>query len=269
MIHSRDNPRVKHLRRLRHDRRLREERGEALLEGPHLIEAGLRAGLDAFDAYVTPRFAASGHPVLGALLEPPTQVAEAVLHELADADSPRGIVAAARLPAARLEDWRRRAQGDALSDRPLLVVDGLQDPGNLGALARVAEAAGAGLLALAPGTVDWRHPRALRASTGSLLRLPVLSQVPLESLRDALSPARPSWVGLAPHGGEPLWDCRDLAGGPLVLVLGAEGRGLSGGAAALLDVTVTIPMVAPVESINATAAAAVVLFELARRRALR
>jgi RNA methyltransferase, TrmH family len=268
MIHSRDNPRLKHLRRLRRDRRWRDERGEALLEGPHLIEAALRAGLGPLETFVTARFAASDHPVLALLAEPPVTVEEALLQELADADSPRGIVAAAPLPASRVDCWRRLAGSGSLPALPLVAVDGLQDPGNLGALARVAEAAGASLLALAPGTVDWRHPRALRASTGSLLRLPVLSPLPLAELRDALAVARPPWVGLAPRDGEPLWDCRDLAPGPVVLVLGAESAGLSRESAALLDRTVTIPMAGPVESINATAAAAVVLFELARRRAL-
>jgi 23S rRNA (guanosine2251-2'-O)-methyltransferase len=113
--------------------------------------------------------------------------------------------------------------------------------------------------------VDWRHPRALRASTGSLLRLPVL-EVDLSGLRAALAPRDPLWLGLSPRGGVSLWDSGALPAGAVVLVVGSEGEGLSEEAVGAIDRTVTIPMAAPVESINVTAAAAVVLFELARQR---
>ena len=94
-------------------------------------------------------------------------MAAPLLVELADADSPPGVAAVVHLPRGGPDTLPRRR--GAL----WVFVDGLQDPGNLGALARVAEAAGAAGLALAPGTVHPNHPRALRGSAGSLLRLPV------------------------------------------------------------------------------------------------
>ena len=267
MIRSRHNSRLRDLRRLRRDRRWRESRSEALLEGPHLIEAALEAGLAPTATFATAAFLEAAPAIVERLPAPPFEVDESLLDELADADSPRGIVATVPLRTARLDDWIASADRDAHRDRPVIAIDRLQDPGNLGALARVAEAAGAMLLALAPGTVDWRHPRALRASTGSLLRLPVVESMTLPALRCALSTLDPVWLGLSPRGGVSLWEPNALPLRRVVLVVGSESEGLSAEAEATIDGTVTIPMAPPVESINVTAAAAVVLFELARRRA--
>src|SRR3978361_2217289 len=95
--------------------------------------------------------------------------------------------------------------------RPYLYRDGLQDPGNLGALARVAEAAGAAGLALSPGCVHPNHPRALRASAGSLPPLPVGGNVSPEDFSSHLVAAVPRWAALVPRDGEDLYRA-DLAG---------------------------------------------------------
>ncbi len=152
------------------------------------------------------------------------------------------------------------------TDRPYLYLDGLQDPGNLGALARVAEAAGAAGLALSPGCVHPNHPRALRASAGSLLRLPVAVGVEPEALDAHLAAAHPRWAALVPRDGEDLY--RAPLAGTLILAVGAEGPGLSPALLARAGLRLTIPMAAAVESLNATVAAALVLFEV-RRRAIR
>jgi TrmH family RNA methyltransferase len=155
---------------------------------------------------------------------------------------------------------------DGLPLRPgsvYLYLDGLQDPGNLGALARVAEAVGVAGLALAPGTVHPNHPRALRGSAGSLLRLPVAVNVPPEALARHLAALAPRWAALVPRGGTDLYAAP--LSGTLVLALGAEGPGLSPAAAALADLRLTIPLAPPVESLNAVVAAALVLFELRRQ----
>jgi len=144
-----------------------------------------------------------------------------------------------------------------------LYIDGLQDPGNLGALARVAEAAGAAGLALAPGTVHPNHPPALRGSAGSLLRLAVAVGVTPEALARHLAPASPRWAALVPRDGADLY-AAPLAG-TLVLALGAEGPGLSPAASAWADLALTIPVEPPVESLNAVVAAALVLFEIRRQ----
>ncbi len=254
MISSRQNQRVKDIRRLR-----RSKGDLALLEGPHLVAEALAAGLALEEVLATPPFLDSpeGRRLAGLLAVEPLTVSLDLLAELTDADSPRGILAVAHLPRSGV------ASLPVAPGRPYLYLDGLQDPGNLGALARVAEAAGAAGLALSSGCAHPNHPRALRASAGSLLRLPVAVGAEPEALDAHLAPAHPSWAALVPRDGEDLYRAR--LEGTLVLALGAEGPGLS---PLLLDraaLRLTIPMAAVVESLNATVAAALVLFEMRRR----
>src|SRR6185436_13712949 len=107
-----------------------------------------------------------GREIARLLPREPTLASADVLDSLADADSPKGLLAIAHLPRGGPETLPLR-QGSMY-----LYLDGLQDPGNLGAIARVAEATGVAGLALSPGSVHPNHPRALRASAGGLLRLP-------------------------------------------------------------------------------------------------
>ncbi|HEX4955608.1 MAG TPA: RNA methyltransferase [Thermoanaerobaculia bacterium] len=254
MITSRHNRRVKDIRRLKRCK------GElAVLEGPHLVAEAISAGVSLEEVFATPELLATaeGRALSASLASPPTEVAEDVLRALADADSPQGILALARLPRAGAEGLPH------LAGSCYLYVAGLQDPGNLGALARVAEAAGAVGLALSAGTVHPNHPRALRASAGSLLRLPVAVAVSSDQLDEALQGLEAGWAALVPSGGTSLWRA-DLLG-TLVLVLGAEGPGLAPDLLERCQLRVTIPLTAPVESLNATVAAAVVLFERRRR----
>ena len=252
MISSRQNQRLKDIRRLR-----RSKGDHIILEGPHLLAEALAGGLPLETVLATPAWLASPEGRALALPVPPLEVAPDILDDLTDADSPRGVLAVAHLPRAGVEALPIR------SGRPYLYLDGLQDPGNLGALARVAEAAGAAGLALSPGCAHPNHPRALRASAGSLLRLPVAVGADPDALDRRLASASPRWAALVPRGGEPLWTAP--LDGTLILAVGAEGPGLS---PALLDraaLRLTIPLEAPVESLNATVAAALVLFEVKRR----
>lgn len=255
MITSRQNQRVKDIRRLR-----RSKGDRILLEGPHLVEEALAAGLLLEEILATPPFldSAEGRRLLPSLPLPPLEVSPGVLEDLTDADSPRGILAVSTLPRSGVQNLPLRP------GRPYLYLDGLQDPGNLGALARVAEAAGAAGLALSPGCAHPNHPRALRASAGSLFRLPVAVNAAPEPLDAALASTRPRWAALVPRDGEDLYQA-DLEG-TLILAVGAEGPGLSPDLQARAGLRLTIPMEPQVESLNATVAAALVLFEIRRRR---
>ena len=219
----------------------------------------IAAGLAVEAVVATPEFlaGAAGRELAARLERPPLAVAAPLLAELADADSPQGVAAVVHLPRGGAATLPRRAGA------VWVYADGLQDPGNLGALARVAEAAGAAGLALAPGTVHPNHPRALRGSAGSLLRLPVAVDVAPADL-DAHLGERTRWVALAAHGGAGLYAAE--LDGALVVALGAEGPGLSPAVAARADLHLTVPLASPVESLNATVAAALVLFEIRRRR---
>lgn len=255
MIQSRQNTRLKDMRRLR------KCKGDlALLEGPHLIGEALDAGLELRSILATPDFLSTpvGRKLAGRLAYPVTTVDPKLLSESADSDSPRGILASVHLPRGGTETL------PVVFDGVYLYTEAVQDPGNLGALARVAEASGASGLALGPGTVHPNHPRALRASAGSLLRLKAAIVTSPEALDSHLNAIKPRWAALVPQGGSDLYIAP--LEGCLVLALGAEGPGLSEEIQHRSELALTIPVEPPVESLNVTVAASLVLFEIRRRR---
>jgi len=231
----------------------------AVLEGPHLVTEAVDSGVELHEVLATPEFLASAEgSILAARLPGWIETSGEALASLADADSPQGVLALARLPRGGVGALPVEAGG------VYVYAECLQDPGNLGALARTCEAAGAAGLALGPGSAHPNHRRALRASAGSLLRLPTAIQVAQVDLERRLGSVSPRWLALEPRDGIS-W--REVAvEGALVVLLGAEGPGLSPELRRRADLRLSIPLAAPVESLNATVAAALVLFEIARRR---
>ena len=248
-IESASNPLIREIARCL------DERTHLLLEGEKTILDAVAAGITLdhvlHDASVRPgRLAAltSAHPRL---------VSRAVLERLADSKTPQHLLAVAR---------RRDVPVAEILERPgpVVFVFGIQDPGNLGAIVRVAEAAGGAGVLGAPGTADFFHPRAVRASAGSVLRVPVSGRVSFEPFAaDAKAAARPI-CGAVSIGGE------DALKSPLsdrsVLVVGTEGAGLPAGAYRFLDRKLTIPMRPPVDSLNAAVATALLLYSPALAR---
>jgi TrmH family RNA methyltransferase len=255
MITSRQNRLVKNMRRLR-----RCKGDEALLEGPHLLHEALDAGVAIETVLMSPRFLSStaGQRLAQRLEKPPVEIDEDILAGLCDADAPRGVLAVARIPPASWSDLPRVEGG------VYVMAESLQDAGNVGALARVSEAAGVRGLVLTTGSASPRHPRALRASAGSLLRIPAVVTDDSNALSRHLEGLAWRCLALAPRGGVPLYEAD--ANGTLVLVVGGEGGGLSPHSLARADTTISVPMAGRVESLNATIAAAIVLFEIRRRR---
>ena len=271
MIRSRNNPQVRTIRRLRsaHGRRNAEL---LLLEGPHLAAAAAEAGLTLRHLLVTPDFQ-SRHGDLVDHIEHESGARAAVidpqrLREQADADAPQGIAAVAESPGT----WKTAGSTTALLDPGLhLYADGIQDPGNLGAMARSAEAAGAVSLLLSPGTARPGHPRALRASAGSLLRIPLCTDVHVDHV-----PSDIRLLALTPHPPDhgrvataTLFSDDRVPSGlvptdPILLAVGSESRGLSPALLARADLLLAIPIAPAVESLNATVAASLALFELRR-----
>jgi TrmH family RNA methyltransferase len=255
VISSRSNQKLKAIRRIR-----RSKGPQALLEGPNLVGEALAAGVLLDIVVATPEFLGSS-PIAASLARRAItllEVSAEVLASLAEADTPQGVLAVAELPRGGEASLLPRQDG------VYVFLDHLQDPGNLGAIARAAEACGVAGLALSAGCVHPNHPRALRASAGSLLRLAVAVEVEVEALHRHLSPVAPLWVGLQPRGGQDLYETP--LSRPLVLALGAEGAGLSAAILERSPLHLTIPIAEPVESLNVAVAASVVLFELLRRR---
>jgi TrmH family RNA methyltransferase len=259
MITSAVNPRVKAIREL-HDRRGRLEQQAYLLEGVRLMEEALAAGLSPMAVYVnTGRLAAStrGAALLVRLqsLHPlPEEMSPAAMSAAADTEMPQGVLAVLPLPPPQ-----PIPSGSAL----VVVLDGLQDPGNLGAILRTALAAGAGAVTTSSGCADVYAPKTVRAGMGAHFRLPVLPSVPWGEMKALLGGRK---VLLAvPHGGTPYsqvdWH------GPSAVIIGGEALGVGAEARALATEEVSIPMASGVESLNAAVAAGVLLFEAYRQRA--
>jgi TrmH family RNA methyltransferase len=263
IVQSKQNARLKQLKRaLAHPGRDADGlvRPPAGIEGPNLLAEALRAGL-RIDCV----FAAQGAehllepmdllPEIEVLLLPRELLASALTTE-----TPQPIAALIEPPAWNWAD----ILGSGDKAPPLiLVLAGLQDPGNLGTILRSAEAFGAcGVLSL-PGTVSAWNPKAVRASAGSVFRLPLLAAGADESFARLREAGITLWT-TAVTGAVPA-HLADLAG-PVALLIGNEGNGVPEELAAQADRAVTIPCPGPVESLNASVAASVLLYEASRQR---
>lgn len=262
LITSARNPRVMTARGL-HRRQGRRRESLMLLEGPHLVQEALAAGLAWHSVFYTAPWAATqeGRQLLERVVavagaDGIFQVTPAVLEAVSTTRTPQGVVAVvAEPPAPHLEEMPPAA--------PVLCLDGLQDPGNVGGALRSAYALGAGGGLLGPGTADPYQPKALRAGTGMMLRLPLVITGDLPQALRALGAMGRRVLGLSPRGGTPLPQVPREGPGP-VLVVGSEGSGISPAVGDCLDEQVTIPLRPGAESLNAAAAAAIALYELAR-----
>ena len=268
IVQSKHNARLKELRRAL-SRPLHESspdgqnaagRGLAGIEGPNLIEEALRAGLRLACVFV----AEGAEGLLEALLLPPqTEILllpRALLGSALTTEAPQPIAALVAPP-----DWNwARLLGGQRKTAPLLVVlAGLQDPGNLGAILRSAEAFGcSGVLSL-PGTVSAWNPKAVRASAGSVFRVPLLA-VSAEECFNRLREAGVKILTTAVDGAQPAEGVNFA--GPVALIIGNEGSGVPAELAAQADGAVTISCPGPVESLNAAVAASVLLYEASRQR---
>ena len=269
-ITSPQNPRLKSWRLLQRDGNARRERGEFVLEGRRLVEAALEQGRVKSLLYSEKFIARSGAgeagrtddgPVAAALLGEAraqdiecVELSMAAFRKIADVPSPQGVAVVAALPCHSAADIFR-------TDALVLVAAGVQEPGNLGSMMRTCLAAGAtGLVALAP-SADLFHPRAVRGSAGAVLSLPALRMTEDEFL-DSVRSSGLRLMAAMPRDGD---DFRSADWSrPCAIVIGSEGGGVSERLASLSE-GVTIPMRGGTESLNAAAAAAVLLFEATRR----
>jgi TrmH family RNA methyltransferase len=263
IVQSKQNGRLKELRRaLAHPPRESspDRRALAGIEGLNLLEEALRARLRIDCVFV----AQGSEHLLKALPLPPETEILLMPRELLDSalatEAPQPIAA---LVEAQDWTWAHLLGGQRNVAPLILVLDGLQDPGNLGTILRSAEAFGAdGVLSL-PGTVSAWNPKAVRASAGSVFRLPLLA-VSAQDCFARLLEAGVRIFATTVRGAQPA-DLADLAG-PVALIIGNEGNGVSDRLAAQAAGTITIPCPGPVESLNAAVAASVLLYEASRQR---
>jgi len=234
---SRDNPKVKHWTKLASDGRYRKSAGRALIEGPHLVGAALMAGVKVHAILTSETFT---EKVRGGSVV----LAERVFAGIVDAETPQGIAAEISIPAPN------PAEGDTV------FLEGVQDPGNVGAIIRSAAAFGLKAVVLDPACADPWSPKALRAGMGGHFQLGVGGKFEPEAFKGTLACT-------VVRGGTPPGNIPSPAG----WIFGGEGQGVSEALARLARLKVTIPMAQGSESLNVAAAAAICLYETFSRRA--
>ena len=259
-ITSRQNPSVRAFRELTRTRKLDDDR--VLLDGWHLLIEARQAGVPFERAVFTtdllskPEVARLAHELLDAGAEV-MAVTGAVMEAVSPVRTPSGVVAIGR---------RESVTPDlvfARSPQLVLLLLDVQDPGNLGAMIRAAEAAGATGVIACGASADPFGWKALRGAMGSAFRLPI-ARAPIDQAMRAARAARVPVLAAVARVGHPLFET-DLRG-PTALLLGGEGAGVPLGLLEKADAMVSIPMRAPVESLNVAVAAALLMYEAARQR---
>lgn len=248
-ITSRKNPLITHVRKLLGQRSWRRECGEYVLDGEKLLEEAVSFGAEVTAVLHTADVVLPPLPERTRVV----QVPEDVMQSVSLMRAPQGVLFTCRTadtaPPTRLRGER------------YLVLDGLQDPGNIGTIWRTADALGADGLLLTGACADPWNPKTARATMGACFRLPVY-EVDYEALNDLLRRSELTLYATALR--QNTQDVRDVALTRCAVAIGSEGRGVS---QTLLDMsrgTLSIPMRKRCESLNAAVAAAVVLWEMAR-----
>ena len=253
-ITSRQNAHFKQARKLAESARERSKSKQILMDGTRLIRAyAEQFGLQ--DATLLISESGVNRPDIQQILEttPPRHLyllADALFAEIAQVETPEGITAIAGIP---------RVESKAPDDFRILL-DGIQDPGNLGGLLRTAVAAGATFACLAKGCADVWAPKSLRGGMGAQFLLPVRERI---DLKIALEGFPGSVIATSPRARQSIYDV-DLSG-PVAMIFGSEGRGLPDDVSALANQLVHIPMGGKIESLNVAAAAAICCFERLRQ----
>jgi RNA methyltransferase, TrmH family len=265
-IASRTNPRVKQLRAA-FAGHARLSGGLVAIEGEHLLFEAMRSGLALKTIFISDQ---RNPPIWTPRSVELIELTQEVFSSVVDTQSPQGIAALLVPPTWILEDTFK-----STATPLLLIAAGLQDPGNLGTLIRSAEAFGATAVLTTPNTVSEWNQKALRASSGSVFRLPVIEVTPsgltqlksrgLKLLAAVADAVASDSVPLAEKA-LPLSQA-DLTK-PCALMIGNEGAGLSEDLLTLADTRITIPTPGRIESLNAAIAGSLLLYEASRQRAL-
>ena len=233
-----------------------------LIEGPHLLEMAANGGAQISEVFATEAFLSKKEhqgflrrmeSVAGAVFE----VTDQIMGRITDTETPQGIAAVVSYQPMNPEELA--LQHSAL----IVVIDGIQDPGNLGTIIRTADAAGADAVFLLPGTCDAFMPKVIRATAGSIFNVPVVSVAPdvlMAWLRD-------KEIVLAITAADAEKDIFNAALSiPLAIAFGNEARGVSSRLKKTADRSLRIPIFGKAESLNVATSAAICLYEVVRQR---
>ena len=260
-VEGRHNALVRELRRAFARGELTDD-GYCAIEGVRIIEEAIRSSL-RFRAVFFSESAASRAerllPQMGAEVET-LLLPDKLFASLVPSEAPQGVAALVRWKDFTLEDVLARS-----SSGPLLAIAGVQDPGNLGTILRSAEAFGAGGVVLGEGTVSPFNPKVVRASAGSVFRIP-LARAKLSDAIERMKALAIRLMATASHKGTSLDEAK--LSGPIAIFIGSEGAGVGRDVIKAMAEVVAIPQAPQVDSLNVGVAASIVLYEIARQRAL-
>ncbi|HEX2831130.1 MAG TPA: RNA methyltransferase [Burkholderiales bacterium] len=255
-VTSADNAQFKALLKLHQSSRERKKAGRSLLDGVHLVQAYVEH-VGAPDQVAVSR-SALADPEIAALLRSklmpePLVLGDGLMRELSSVSTPTGLIAAVKTPRAR-----------EVPEKPAacVMLEDIQDPGNLGSILRSAAAAGIDEVYLSPACVQAWSPRVLRAGMGAHFALRIYDAIDLHGIAQRYDG---SVLAAAGDGDVPYYDA-DLSG-RVALIFGNEGAGISAGLRKAAHRTISIPMPGKAESLNVAAAAAICLFERVRQLA--
>jgi TrmH family RNA methyltransferase len=256
-ITSIHNPKIKLWSQLL-TKRGREAQGKFILEGVHLIREALQANIEIeVMLFSLEKGYPSELPELNDLVCEVIGVSDAVLAKCSDTQTPQGVLAVALKPMYLKEQLWEQAEG------LVVVIDGLQDPGNLGTIIRSADAVGATGIVLGRGTVDLYNPKTIRSTMGSLFHLPILEY----ELHELLPLAREKGIQLVSTSLQAEQSCYELDLTKATwFIVGNEGSGVSAELQPYVSQQTIIPMLGKAESLNVAMAATVLLFEAGRQR---
>jgi RNA methyltransferase, TrmH family len=270
-IEGRHNPLVKQLRQAFSHAELTES-GDCAIEGLRILEEAIRSGL-RFSAVFFRESAQDRAerllPQIGAQVET-LLLPDKLFDSLVPSESPQGVAALVRLKEFSLDDVMEK---ERMQVGPIIVLVGLQDPGNLGTILRSAEAFGSAGVVLGEGTVSPFNSKVVRASAGSVFRLPIIhgqargqksASGKLEEVSEKMRARGVRLIATSSHKGTPV-DQADLKSATAIF-FGNEGAGLPREVMAKMDEVIVIPHTLQVESLNAGVAASIVLYEAARQR---
>jgi TrmH family RNA methyltransferase len=242
-----------------HQRKGRRRRGLTVAEGVRLVEEALHAGIPLTGVVVSASFGATdrGAALLGDLAGravPLEEVPDRTFRELADTDTPQGVLAVVEVPTWSLADVRPGPRA------PVLVLDAVQDPGNVGTLLRTAFALGAAGAVLLRGSADLTNPKVIRSAMGASFRFPAAAVEAAEFVAWCRQTDVEVWASAA--DGAPL--TRSAPPPRLALVVGNEGAGVRPELRELSVRQVAIPLSRGAESLNVAVAAGILLYEATR-----
>lgn len=247
MITSRTNPTVQQVRSVQRKR----PPHAFFLEGPHLLDEAMRAGIEIEVLLLSPRARGGAVERAREVALRVVDVSDEILEYAADSRHPQGIAAVARVP--RIDVDPERVRGGRL-----LVLDEVRDPGNLGTVARTAWASGMAALVLLGACVDAWNPKVVRASAGALFHLPLLGFAKRSEAGQWLAEHRQRALMATADGEESCFDA-DLRA-PCSIVLGSEAHGIHPDTAAFCSGSLSIPMAGGCESLNLAASAAILCY---------